>query len=42
MPDYFDMHCHLLFGVDDGPESITETMALLQQEYDDGVRRNSW
>lgn len=38
MPDYFDMHCHLLFGVDDGPESITETMALLQQEYDDGVR----
>lgn len=38
MPEYFDMHCHLLFGVDDGPESIEEALALLQQEYDDGVR----
>ena len=38
MPEYFDMHCHLLFGVDDGPECIEEALALLQQEYDDGVR----
>lgn len=38
MPEYFDMHCHLLFGVDDGPESIEESLTLLQQEYRDGVR----
>lgn len=38
MPEYFDMHCHLLFGVDDGPACITEALTLLQQEYDDGVR----
>lgn len=38
MPDYFDLHCHILFGVDDGPESLDEAMAMLQQEYDSGVR----
>ncbi len=38
MPEYFDMHCHLLFGVDDGPEGIDQSLALLRQEYDDGVR----
>ena len=38
MPDYFDVHCHLLFGVDDGPEHMEESMALLRQEYDSGVR----
>lgn len=38
MPEYFDLHCHLLFGVDDGPECIEESLALLQREYDDGVR----
>lgn len=38
MPDYFDMHCHILFGVDDGPESPEDSMAMLQLEYDAGVR----
>jgi len=34
----FDMHCHLLYGVDDGPKEIEEALTLLRQEYDDGVR----
>ena len=38
MPEYFDMHCHILFGVDDGPESISDAQTMLQQEYDSGVR----
>lgn len=38
MSAYFDMHCHLLYGVDDGPESIEESLGLLHLEYDDGVR----
>ncbi|MBR2423275.1 MAG: capsular biosynthesis protein [Oscillospiraceae bacterium] len=38
MPEYFDMHCHILFGVDDGPERMEDALALLQLEYDSGVR----
>jgi protein-tyrosine phosphatase len=38
MTDFFDMHCHLLFGVDDGPKEIDEALTLLRQEYDEGVR----
>ena len=38
MSEFFDMHCHLLFGVDDGPKEMEESLSLLRQEYDDGVR----
>ena len=38
MPGYYDIHCHLLFGVDDGPEKMEESAALLQREYKSGVR----
>ncbi|MBQ8768476.1 MAG: capsular biosynthesis protein [Oscillospiraceae bacterium] len=38
MPEYFDMHCHLLYGVDDGPKEMEEALQMLRQEYDDGVR----
>ena len=38
MPKLFDMHCHLLYGVDDGPKDIEQSMFLLRQAYDDGVR----
>ncbi len=38
MPEYFDMHCHILFGVDDGAESMEEAQSMLQQEYDSDVR----
>lgn len=38
MSGYFDMHCHLLYGVDDGPKSMDESLELLRLEYRDGVR----
>lgn len=38
MPRFFDMHCHLLHGVDDGPKQMEEALTLLRQEYTDGVR----
>lgn len=38
MPGYYDVHCHLLFGVDDGPEKMEESIAMLQREYKSGVR----
>lgn len=38
MATLFDMHCHLLFGVDDGPKELEESLTLLRQEYDAGVR----
>ena len=33
-----DIHCHILPGVDDGASSMEESIALLQSEYDQGVR----
>ena len=34
----FDIHCHIVPGVDDGAADIEETRKLLQMEYDQGVR----
>ncbi len=33
-----DLHCHLLPGVDDGPETLDESIAMARAAYDDGVR----
>lgn len=38
MTGYWDVHCHLLPGVDDGADSMEESMHMLQMEYTDGVR----
>lgn len=38
MSGYVDMHCHLLYGVDDGAESMDASLELLRLEYEDGVR----
>lgn len=35
----FDMHNHILFGVDDGAQNIKESLQMLQIAYDDGIRR---
>ncbi|WP_432363797.1 tyrosine-protein phosphatase [Sporosarcina sp. UB5] len=32
-----DMHTHLLFGVDDGPETIEETLALINKAQEEGI-----
>lgn len=34
----FDIHCHIVPGVDDGAADTGETRKLLQMEYDQGVR----
>lgn len=36
---YWDVHCHLLPGVDDGAGSMAETMKLIGMEYKQGVRK---
>ncbi|MEY8354671.1 CpsB/CapC family capsule biosynthesis tyrosine phosphatase [Lachnospiraceae bacterium 54-53] len=35
---YFDIHCHLIPGVDDGSKNIKESLAALKEEYDQNVR----
>lgn len=34
---YFDIHCHILPGVDDGAGDMEETVRMLKLEYNDGV-----
>lgn len=34
----YDIHCHIVPGVDDGASGYEETRKLLQMEYDQGVR----
>ncbi len=36
---YWDVHCHILPGVDDGSGSMAETMKLIGMEYSQGVRK---
>lgn len=38
MSGFFDIHCHILPGVDDGAEDMEEAIMLLRNEYADGVR----
>lgn len=38
MTNLFDIHCHIIPGVDDGPKDMKTAMQLLQMEYEDGVR----
>ena len=33
-----DIHCHIIPGVDDGPKTIDETLAMLKIAEEDGVR----
>ena len=35
----FDMHCHIVPLVDDGAKSVKEAFAMLQMEYEQGVRK---
>jgi len=34
---YIDIHCHCLAGVDDGPETMAESLALCRALADDGI-----
>lgn len=33
-----DIHSHIIFGVDDGPETIEESLSLIGEAYRQGVR----
>lgn len=33
-----DMHCHIVFGFDDGPESLEAAVEMLDMAYRDGIR----
>lgn len=34
----FDMHNHILFGVDDGAKTMEDSISLIKIAYDDGIR----
>lgn len=38
MPQFFDLHSHMLCGVDDGAQSPEEMFSMLEMAYEDGVR----
>ena len=36
--NYFDMHCHIVPGVDDGADTLETSIQILRKEYEDGIR----
>lgn len=38
MTGLFDIHCHMIPGVDDGAKDMKTAIKLLQMEYEDCVR----
>lgn len=38
MKGLYDIHCHILPGVDDGARDMEESLWMLKKEYKDGVR----
>ena len=39
MMNYTDMHCHMLFGVDDGAKTREDMQVMLDMAYADGTKR---
>lgn len=39
MEVFYDMHCHLLPGVDDGPETMEESIQVLEEAKQQGVKK---
>jgi protein-tyrosine phosphatase len=38
MKGLYDIHCHILPGVDDGARNTEESLWMLNKEYNEGVR----
>lgn len=38
MTELYDIHCHILPGVDDGAKDMQMSLEMLRREYEDGVR----
>ena len=39
MKELFDVHCHMVPGVDDGAADLEESLAMLKMQHEDGVRK---
>src|SRR5437016_4183013 len=40
VPPLVDTHCHLLAGLDDGPKTPADALAMCRRAYDQGVRHS--
>ena len=40
IPPLVDTHCHLLAGLDDGPKTPEDAVAMCRRAYDQGVRHS--
>ena len=40
IPPLADTHCHLLAGLDDGPRTPDDAVAMCRKAYDQGVRHS--
>lgn len=38
MENIYDVHCHILPQVDDGADTIQDSLEMLKKEYEDGIR----
>lgn len=38
MNGFVDIHCHLVYGIDDGPKTFDESVAMLNAAYSSGTR----
>jgi len=38
MPQFFDLHSHMLCGVDDGAKNVEDMFSMLEMAYEDGIR----
>ena len=38
MAHFFDLHSHMLCGVDDGAKTVEEMFSMLEMAYEDGIR----
>ena len=38
MSGFCDLHCHILYGVDDGAQTIDDARALIDGAYSSGTR----
>lgn len=34
-----DIHCHVIYGIDDGAATLEESLAMLKTAYEDGINR---
>ena len=37
--NYVDIHSHILFGVDDGPDNIETSREMMKIAYEEGIRK---